>query len=148
MNEKVVITRHKALVEDPRFLRNKTVIGYVPLPLASYARRILYFPIAAEHSQDLSVEQVRAALRSPRVYVVEAKRNLAMLAVDDSSDKPLFPDRAAAYGARMVELRGGSRWEFPDGSALVVGPYGSWDFGFPTRCLCPASQGRHLDGCK
>ena len=89
MNKVLIVTRHKALIkvlqEDfsitgevvdhatPEIVKDKDVIGILPIYLASYANTItvleLDIPIE-KRGQELSVDEVRQYMKEPKTYKV------------------------------------------------------------------------------
>jgi len=89
--EKVVVTRHQALIEylielglitpetpalshaSPDQIKGKDVIGVLPLSLAKYARSVTEIPLALspeDRGQELTIERLREIAGDPTTYTV------------------------------------------------------------------------------
>lgn len=90
--DKIIVTRHKALVNflveiglagkdtpviahaSPDEIKGKHVIGILPLDLAAFAERVTVVPMNLTpemRGKELSLDQVRQVAGAPRTYKVE-----------------------------------------------------------------------------
>ena len=95
MSEKVVVTRHPALIQyliekglanesvkvishaSPDDIRGKDVIGVLPLSLACLAESVTEIPLKLDESmrgKELSIDEMREIAGEPVVYKVQKNR--------------------------------------------------------------------------